>query len=99
MFGQERSEASQHGPKMMMMMVMGGGEDNVVIDGDINHGWTGEEAEDGPGPGSVTQLRDRSPGTQQSQDPDPGPQMQDQHTREEVARICHSGPCPVGRGS
>ena len=46
MFGQERSEASQHGPKMMvmmmvMMMMMGGGEDNVVIDGDINHGWTG----------------------------------------------------------
>ena len=45
MFGRERSEASQHGPKMMMMMmvmmVMGGGEDNVVIDEDINHGWTG----------------------------------------------------------
>ena len=27
-----------------------------------------------------------------SQDPDPGPHMQDQHTREEVARICHSAP-------
>ena len=66
MFGQERSEASQHGPKMMvMMMMMGGGEDNVVIDGDINHWMDGmEEAAGGPGPGSVTQLRVRCPGTQ-----------------------------------
>ena len=66
MFGQERSEASQHGPKMMvMMMMMGGGEDNVVIDGDINHWMDGmEEAAGGPGPGSVTQLRVRCPGTE-----------------------------------
>ena len=40
-----------------------------------------EEAAGGPGPGSVTQLRVRCPGTEhrlaEEEDPDPGPRMQD----------------------
>ena len=53
-----------------------------------------EEAEDGPGPGSVTQLRVRCPGSQhrwqrkkRSQDPDPGPQMQDHSSDQQQGRI------------
>ena len=82
---------------MVMMMMMGGGEDNVVIDGDINHWLDGmEEAAGGPGPGSVTQLRVRCPGTEHTlaeeeeesgvQDPDPGPRIQDHLSDQQQGR-------------
>ena len=73
------------------MMMMGGGEDNVVIDGDINHWMDGmEEAAGGPGPGSVTQLRVRCPGTEhtlaEEEDPDPGPRIQDHLSDQQQGR-------------
>ena len=94
MFGRERSEASQHGPKMMMMM-MGGGEDNVVIDGDINHGWTGgRKLRTARGQdlslSSVSAVPAPSTGGQRkkrSQDPDPGSQMQDHSSDQQQGRI------------
>ena len=94
MFGQERSEASQHGPKMMvMMMMMGGGEDNVVIDGDINHGGScgrpgARICHSAPCPLSRHRAHPgRGRREVRNQDPDPGPRIQDHLSDQQQGRI------------